>query len=1170
MAENQSFLRALAPFKRAFLAPASLLLLASTAVVLAPSQQESRSASAVSASPSLVCAASVCTWTFPFTGDYYEWTVPSGLTQVGFDVYGAQGGNGGTSGALRGNGGLGGRVQGKLNVTPGAVLRIYVGGKGTDHSLSGAGGYNGGGSTLATSDDNRRPGAGGGASDIRTGSALSTRVVVAGGGGGASGWMIANGGAGGGLTGQNGQGPFHCNGFGSGGTQLAGGAGASAGCSGGAAGSSGVGGNGRGNSHGGGGGGGGYFGGGGGIVDSGGGGSSFTHASLASEVVHTQGSRTGNGLVVLTMLRPGVSSFAATVTSPSNQSASLTYNLQFSEPVSGLLQSEISLSGTSTGWSITSFSGSGASYVVGLTGSSVTSGTVILTVAQDAVTSDATTQTGPSTATESTTMTIDLDPPGASVTSAPSSPASTMSLTFGLTFTESVTGIIAADFVNAGTAAGCVFAPSASSGSSVNVVVTQCQEGSLQLRLLANTLTDAAGNTGPTSDVTSSVVTLAASSLSVTVATQTVNFGGSWTDSFSQSGLISPDTITVTYSYSGTTNSGVTYGPSSTKPTQAGAYSIIPTITYGGGNSNRYALTATNGSLTINRIAQSTLTVSTTSMTFGQTLSLATTGGSGTGSVSWQVVSGTCTVSGSTLTPGDAGSSCVVKATKAQDNNYTAISSADTTVTIGRASQSALSVSTTSTSYGNDLVLGVLGGSGTGSVSWQVVSGTCTIVGALLSPGDAGSSCVVRATKAQDTNYLSASTSNTTITINKASQSGFNITSASTFTTGSTLTLTASGGQSAGSITWQVTSGVCSVYGSSLTATRGGVSCTVEATRAGNSNYFATSQSMTITVDKIVQSLTFQTSPPSSNLVGGTYTVSVTSDASLAPVVSIANASSQVCTISAGVVSFIAAGTCTINAVQAGNDQIAAASASQQIVVTVVVTTTTTVVPSPINQGTVAPSPSTTVAPGEVIANTVASTTSTTTTTTTTTTIPTLGSGGVTGLDAGEATAIVQGKVVKVSVENVAGELTIRLPNGVAVKVGAPKGVATGAIVNSDGVLVAYSNDQFEVGADGFAAGSTYVVTMHSDPVELSRGEVGESGAVASVVQVPKGVEAGEHTLVIEGVGPNAEVVAVSIGFKVVERSDNTMAAVLAVSIAILLALLGGRPIWRRRKQRLS
>jgi hypothetical protein len=58
--------------------------------------------------------------------------------------------------------------------------------------------------------------------------------------------------------------------------------------------------------------------------------------------------------------------------------------------------------------------------------------------------------------------------------------------------------------------------------------------------------------------------------------------------------------------------------------------------------------------------------------------------------------------------------------------------------------------------------------------------------------------------------------------------------------------------------------------------------------------------------------------------------------------------------------------------------------------------------------------------------------------------------------------------------------------------------------------------------------------------------------------------------LVVEGVGLNAEVVAVSVGFKVVERSSNTVVAVAAIILAIGLALLSGRPILRRRKQRIA
>ena len=1196
MAENRFFWRALAPIKRALLAPLSLLLVAATLIVLTPPETtDSVSASSYAFTshtfttcgatgpngPALVScqtAYSSKSWAqstsnLNVSSGIQYWTVPvSGLYEIT-----AAGAMGGGSNASSGR-----IVRGRLVINQGTVLKILVGQSGVVGSADAATGGGGGGSFVTTNSNSPLVIAGGGGGSANGGTSSSAHGqtttcgqtgVGSGGAGGCSGSGGTGstfGGGGGGLS-TNGSSKTYPNATDNGGKAFVnGGTGGAGGTAGGySSGAQGGFGGGAGScacSTGGGGGAGGYSGGGGGGggYANGGGGGSYIDASLSS--VNTNvGLNAAAGYVTIEVVAPVVTTLQPSVSTPSN-ATSVNYTIQFSENVTGFDVSDISLSGTSTTWTISSFSGSGNSYQVGLTSSSTTTGTLILSIASNSVTGASSSLVGPPSQISST-IDIDVNPPGASVSSAPSSPAAAMSLTFGMTFTESVSGIAASDFSNAGTAAGCVFTPSTSSGSSINIVVTQCQEGTLQLQLASGGVVDAAGNTGPTTAVSSSVVTLAASALSITAASQTVNFGGSWTDSYSQSGLLGPDSITVTYSYSGTTNSGVSYGPSGTKPTQAGSYSIIPTITYGGGNTNRYALTATNGSLTISRIAQSSLTVSTTSMTYGQTLSLATSGGSGTGSVSWQIVTGTCTVLGSTLTPGNAGSSCVVKATKAQDNNYTSASTADTTITIGRASQSTLSVSTTSTSYGNDLVLGTSGGSGTGNVSWQVISGTCSIVGALLTPGNAGSSCVVKATKAQDNNYTAISSSDTTITISKANQNGFSITSASAFTTGSTHTLTASGGQSGGSITWQVTTGICTLSGTSLTASRGAVSCTVEATRAGSSNYFAATDTMVITVDKIVQVLTFQSTPPSSPLVGGTYTVSVTSDASLAPTISIANSSSQVCTISAGVISFISAGTCTVNAVQAGNDQIAAASASQQISVSTVPTTTTTIASAPGSQDP-AVSTTTIVARGGATANTAPSTTSTTTSTTTTTTIPELGTGGVTEVEAGEATAMVQGKRVKVSVETVAGEIIVKLPNDVQVKVGAPKGVVTGAVVNSDGVLVAYSNDQFQVGADGFAAGSTYVVTMYSDPMELNRGEVGSTGSVASVVKVPKDVEAGEHTLVIEGVGPDAEVVAVSIGFKVVERSDNTMAAVLAVSIAILLALLGGRPIWRRRKNR--
>lgn len=232
------------------------------------------------------------------------WTVPKGITKIKIDCVGAQGQN-----ASNGVGGKGGRVQCTLKVNGGSVLNITVGKRPTSGSTAS---YN--------------------ASDIRVGgTALSNRVVVAGGGGGASyasngySTVYANGGAGGGST-TGGSGTTSVQwGYGAtagtGGTQSAGGAGGTASTPysrefRGGTGTSGLGGNGDTYTGLAGSGGAGYFGGGGGATSAfvdektsaaaaggAGGGSSYANSSYCSSVTHTQGYRSGNGYVTISMAK---------------------------------------------------------------------------------------------------------------------------------------------------------------------------------------------------------------------------------------------------------------------------------------------------------------------------------------------------------------------------------------------------------------------------------------------------------------------------------------------------------------------------------------------------------------------------------------------------------------------------------------------------------------------------------------------------------------------------------------------------------------------------------------------------------------------------------------------------------------------------------------------------
>ncbi|MFM8528633.1 MAG: hypothetical protein ACKOD2_02960, partial [Ilumatobacteraceae bacterium] len=548
-------------------------------------------------------------------------------------------------------------------------------------------------------------------------------------------------------------------------------------------------------------------------------------------------------------------------------------------------------------------------------------------------------------------------------------------------------------------------------------------------------------------------------------------------------------------------------------------------------------------------------------------------------------------VSGSTLTPGDAGSSCVVRATRASDDDYLETDSADTTVTVGKASQATLTVTSTNATYDDTLTLTSSGGSGTGAVSWTKVSGTCTVSGSTLTPGDAGSSCVVRATKASDTNHFSINSANTTVTVNKASQTGLTISNALSFTTGTPLSLTATGGQSTGSLSWSVTTGTCTLSGTSLSAARGGLSCTVEVTRAGDSNYLARSVSETITVNKIAQTLTFRSTPPSPANPGGTYTVAVDSDAFLAPVIAIANSSSAVCSVSAGIVTFNTSGTCLISASQSGNDVYAAGAASQSVTVTAIAAaapqTTAPAVSAPVVPATVPqssvpvePAASTTTTtsttvPARDSSGSAPTTTTTSTTTTTTTTVPadpTLPQTGPDGkaseLAAGETIALVRGELVKVTVEQVEETLVVTLPNDVKIVFGRSSKDSTSVAVAADGVLRMFRDDEVEITVSGLVPGTVYTVYMFSEPFELGRGVADANGVVSTSVRVPTDAAHGEHTIQFNGVGPGGEVVTTSMGFEVLERRSNTRMVVLAMTLAILLALLGGRPIFAGRRRR--
>jgi hypothetical protein len=418
------------------------------------------------ADPSGGCVTSsgVTTCTFD-SGPSESWTVPAGVSSVTID---ARGGAGGSIVCTLSNcnhpGGAGGEVAAAIDVTPGDVFQVTVGGAGTGINpdtfpvshLGGPGGANGGGS--GGHGDPRAPGAGGGGgSDIRIGSCtatascpLSARVIVAGGGGGAGG--ISPGAGGTLLAGESGAaagtGPPFGGGGGGATSGGAGGRGMNVGdtiVGAGEAGQLGVGGTGGSVEGGSGGGGGGlYGGGGGGAFGAGGGGSSYLDPALGTALAPTGGG-SGAGLVTISYeldtTSPAVTVNQAVGQADPTNTSPINFTVAFSERVAGFAAADVEVFGTA-GATATTVEVSGGPKVFNVAVSGFAAdGAVTAWVPASAATDVVGNTSTESTSTDNT-VSVDTTAPVTTLTLDPASPngASSWYKTSTPTFTLSAPG----------------------------------------------------------------------------------------------------------------------------------------------------------------------------------------------------------------------------------------------------------------------------------------------------------------------------------------------------------------------------------------------------------------------------------------------------------------------------------------------------------------------------------------------------------------------------------------------------------------------------------------------------------------------------------------------------------------------------------------------------------
>ena len=319
----------------------------------------------------------------------------------------------------------------------------------------------------------------------------------------------------------------------------------------------------------------------------------------------------------------------------------------------------------------------------------------------------------------------------------------------------------------------------------------------------------------------------------------------------------------------------------------AGSYSVIVTNTVAGGLPS--AITSSGATLTVTQAAQSAVTLTSTTGTYGTPLTLVASGGSGSGAYSFAVTSaGTagCSISAGSLTSTSPGT-CTVTATRAASTNYLAASSAATTVTFGKQSQETLSLATTSGDLYTGIIVSVLGGSGTGTVTTSVSSGTatCTLTSGVVSARAVGT-CVLTVTKASDAFYLSESAA-ITLTFSKAIPVQGALSSGTTGTVGTGITLNITGGTGSGAVTYSLAApggAGCTITNGVLTAATAG-KCTVTATRAADDTYAAQTitAEFTFVVAPVAPSQTTATGEPSAPVAVAVTTTTTTPVTRAAP-----------------------------------------------------------------------------------------------------------------------------------------------------------------------------------------------------------------------------------------------------------------------------------------------
>lgn len=242
---------------------------------------------------------------------------------------------------------------------------------------------------------------------------------------------------------------------------------------------------------------------------------------------------------------------------------------------------------------------------------------------------------------------------------------------------------------------------------------------------------------------------------------------------------------------------------------------------------------------------------------------------------------------------------------------------------------------------------------------------------------------------------------------------------------------------------------------------------------------------------------------------------------------------------------------------------------------TVPSTTTTTVATGQITVLTIAP----VIASGST--TTTTSTTTSTTTTTTTTVIPIpvatvapkntpqkLAPIDIATITRGGAALNVAGKEVPVKISRMDNQLLISAVSFDATFSGLRADGKT-IPLDSAGNIRLEKGDAVRITVTGFAPKSVVEMRLYSDPILLGTPTVDDQGSLTTAYQIPDGLEAGDHRVVLVGKNYSGDKVVFTAGIVLGAEATTSWLTRILIAIPLLGAVLAGLllpAILRRRK----